>query len=112
MAFSAVFQFMPGDEAGRGRWLIEHYLEHMEFYKELMGQTPSRVTINYPIQRMDIPEDWLDAHQKMTQSVWSALGGGQSSDFADLDWENENMVQDWMYQHYLWHQSVREQLGL
>jgi hypothetical protein len=112
MAFSALFQFKPGDYAGQQRWLLEHYLEHMEFYRALMEQTPPVITLNYPIQRMDEPTGWLGAHQKMSQSVWSALGGGQSTDFGDLDWSDANKVQDWMNSHQLWHKTVRDGLDL
>lgn len=112
MAFSSTFQFIPGDEAGKNRWLLDHYLEHMQFYRTLLGQTPSVVTVNYPLQRMEEPRAWLDAHQKMSQSVWSGIGGGQSADFGDVDWENPQKVQDWMNIHGLWHQQVREALGL
>lgn len=112
MAFSAVFQFMPDDVAGRERWLLEHYLEHMQFYRTLLEQTPSVVTVNYPIQRMDEPTAWLGAHQKMSQSVWSGIGGGQSTNFGDLDWDDPGKLQDWMESHAQWHRAVRDELGL
>lgn len=94
------------------RWLLEHYMEHMEFYRALLGHTPSVVSVNYPIERMEQPQDWLAAHQKMSQSVWSGLGGGQSSDFGELDWDDPLQVQDWMYEHHQWHRNVAATLGL
>lgn len=112
MAFSALFQFAPGDMQGMQRWLLEHYLEHMQFYRTLLGQTPSVKTVSYPIQRMEDPRDWLAAHQKMSQSVWTGTGGGQSTDFGTLDWEDTNQVQDWLNVHQLWHKTVRGSLGL
>lgn len=112
MAFSSLFQFIPGDQQGLGTWLLAHYLDHQEFYKALLGRAPSIPTTNYPIQRMDDPDTWLAAHQEMSQSVWSGLGGGQSENFGKLDWRNPTEVQDWMYAHYLWHKTVRESLGL
>lgn len=112
MAFSAVFQFVPGDEQGKHRFLLEHYLEHMEFYRALLAQSPSVKTVNYPIQRMDDPQTWLAAHQEMTQSVWSGLGGGQTTDFGTLNWADETQVQDWMDLHNGWHAQVRNALGL
>lgn len=112
MTFSAVFQFAPGDAKGMQAWLLEHYLEHMEFYRTLLAETPSIVTVNLPIQRMEEPEGWLAAHQQMSQSVWSGIGGGQSTDFGDLDWQDQQKVQDWMNEHALWHKAVRESLGL
>lgn len=112
MAFSAVFQFRQGDEAGKNRFLLEHYIEHVKFYNALLAQTPSVVTVNYPIQTMDKPQDWLAAHQAMSQAVWSGIGGGQSTDFGTLDWTNAGQVQDWMNVHQLWHQQVRDSLGL
>lgn len=112
MSFSAVFQFRVGDEGGKNRFLLEHYVEHEQFYKALLGQTPSVRTVNYPIQRMDSEKDWLAAHQKMSQSVWTGIGGGQSTDFESLDWKNPAQVQDWFNLHALWHKSVRDSLGL
>ena len=94
------------------RWLLEHYLEHMQFYRTLLEQTPSVTTINYPIQRMEDPKAWLGAHNKMSQSVWSGIGGGQSTDFGDLDWADPTKVQDWMEIHSQWHKQVRDSLGL
>lgn len=112
MSFSSIFQFIPGDDAGMNAWLLEHYIEHQSFYKALLGQTPSVITANYPIQRMDDPDGWLAAHQEMSQSVWSGLGGGQSENFGKLDWKKPSEVQDWLYSHYLWHKTVRDSLGL
>jgi hypothetical protein len=112
MSFSAVFQFVPGDEQGMNRFLLEHYLEHQQFYKALLAETPPVVTVNLPIQRMDDPQEWLDAHQDVTQSVWTGLGGGQTTDFGRLDWDDHNMVQDWMQRHADWHRQVRDALGL
>ena len=112
MAFSAVFQFVVGDEAGKGRWLLEHYLEHQQFYKALLGQSPSYASVNYPLQTMDDPEKWLEAHQEVSQSVWTGINGGQSVDFAHLNWSHPTEVQDWLNYHKLWHDSVRATLGL
>lgn len=112
MAFEAVFQFVPGDDAGLNRFLIEHYVEHQIFYKTLLGQTPAVVTVNYPIQRMEDPKDWLAAHQKMSQSVWTGIGGGQSTDLGSVDWKQEEKVMDWLQIHNQWHAQVRESLGL
>lgn len=94
------------------RFLIDHYLEHMQFYKTLLGQTPSVVTQNFPIQRMEDPKAWLAAHQQMSQSVWTGIGGGQSTDLGSLDWADTNQVQDWLQLHNDWHKQVRDVLGL
>lgn len=110
MAFSAVFQYRLDDEAGKGRFLIEHYIEHQNFYKSLLDQ--GFVATNYPIQRMEDPQRWLAAHQEMSQSVWTGLGGGQSTDFGTLDWQSPSQVQDWFRLHLLWHQQVGQALGL
>ena len=112
MAFSAVFQFALGDEAGKGRWLLEHYLEHNQFTQALATQTITITSVSYPIQRMQDPERWLEAHQQISQNQWSAAGGGQSTDFGTLDWSDSDAVQDWMNLHALWHKSMRDTLGL
>lgn len=112
MAFSAVFQFIPGDKEGMNRFLLEHYVEHEMFYKTLLEQSPSVVTANLPIQRLESWETWLGAHQQMTQSVWSGLGGGQSQDFSRLKYEDPFAMQDWMNLHAAWHAEVRAALNL
>lgn len=112
MAFSAVFQWVPGDEGGLNRFLLEHYVEHQTFYKTLLGQTPSVRTVNYPIQRISSWPDWLAAHQNMSQSVWTGIGGGQSTDFGTLKYEDAGALQDWQELHARWHSQVRDALGL
>lgn len=112
MAFSSIFQFTKNDQIGQGTWLVAHYLEHQQFYLALMTQTPAVITTNYPIQRMEDKKDWLAAHQEMSQSVWTALGGGQSQDFGSLNWESDSERSDWFNFHQLWHKTVRDSLGL
>jgi len=112
MAFSAVFQFRVGDEAGKNRFLLEHYTEHRQFTDKLLAQTPPFRAIDLPIQRMDSVQDWMAAHQRMSQSVWTGIGGGQMIDLETLDWNNQNQVRDWFNLHALWHRSVRDSLGL
>lgn len=110
MAFDSVFQFKQGDEGGKNRFLLEHYLEHMEIYRALAAQ--GIATVNYPIQTMEEPNEWLAAHQTMSQSVWSGIGGGQSTDLGRVDWNDAQQMQDWMVLHRDWHRSVRNSLGL
>src|SRR2546426_11207075 len=112
MAFSALFEFVPGDEAGKGRWLLEHYIEHRRFADALLAQTPSVASLDYPIQRMENAPDWLAAHQKMTGSVNAGLGLGAAPDFERLDFEDENALHDWFVRHSLWHKASRDSLGL
>lgn len=110
MAFSAVFQFVVGDEGGKNRFLLEHYIEHRTFVDALLAQGFQAVDL--PIQTMDDPKRWLAAHQQMSQSAWTGAGGGQSTDFGTLNWDNDGEVQDWMIIHKLWHDSMRTSLGL
>lgn len=112
MAFSAVFQFRVGDEQGKNRFLLEHYVEHRMFADKLLAQTPPFRATDLPIQTMDDEKRWLAAHQQMSQSVWTGIGGGQMIDLETLDWKNPNQVNDWFNLHALWHKSVRDSLGL
>lgn len=112
MAFSAVFQFRAGDEGGKNRFLLEHYLEHRVFTATLLAGSPPFAPVDLPIQRMDDEDRWLAAHQQMSQSVWTALGGGQMIDLERLNWKDEGQVQDWFNLHALWHRAVREALSL
>jgi hypothetical protein len=101
---------MPGDDAGLQRWLLEHYMEHQQFYRALLEQSPSVVSVNLPIQRMDDPKTWLAAHQMVSQSQWTGAGGGQSTDFGTLDWDDHAAIQDWMNIHREWHERLRDTL--
>jgi hypothetical protein len=112
MAFSPVSVFIPGDPFGQDKWLLEHYIEHQLFYTTLLGQATSVVTISMPIQRMRDPVAWLDTHNKVSQSVWTGIGGGQSLDLGSVDWNDSRELQDWLEYHAAWHQSVRDSLGL
>lgn len=112
MAFSALFQWVPGDERGLNRFLLEHYIEHRLFADTLLGQTPSVRTLDYPLQHMDRPRDWLGAHQKVSQSVWTGIGGGQTTDLESVNWDDPGALQDWQQIHLAWHQQVRSSLNL
>lgn len=92
------------------RFLLEHYVEHQMFYKLLLEQGVT--TVNYPIQSMHDWETWLGAHQEMSQSVWSGLGGGQSTDFSRLKYDDPGALQDWLQFHAGWHATVRETFGI
>ena len=111
MAFSALTQFALDDEAGKNRWLLEHYLEHVKISQSVQT-TYSVAPTEYPIQTMDDPKVWLSCHQQMSQSVWTAINGGQSIDLETLDWENPVQVLDWFNIHASWHFNVRTTLGL
>ena len=110
MAFSAVFQFRLDDEAGKNRFLLEHYIEHRMFVDALLAK--GFIAVDLPIQTMNDPKQWLAAHQQMTQSAWTGTGGGQSEDFGTLNWQSPGDVQSWFIDHKLWHDSVRTSLGL
>ena len=112
MSFSTLYKFAIGDDKGRERWLLEHFLEHMNFYRTLLGQTPSFKSVLYPIQRMEDPKEWLRVHNRMSQSVWTGAGGGQSIDLETLDWNSPTQVQDWFQLHRDWHYNVRTTLNL
>ena len=112
MAFSATYKFYIGDDAGKNRFLLEHYIEHRRFIDALLAQTPSFSAVDLPIQTMEDPKRWLAAHQQMSQSAWTGAGGGQSTDFGTLNWQNNADVEDWFVAHKAWHDSLRTSLGL
>lgn len=112
MSFSALWQWKYGDEEGMQKFLLAHYVEHRQFTDKLLGQTPSFAAVDLPIQRIENWKDWLGAHQMMSQSVWTGIGGGQSTDFGTLDYESPTAVDDWQNIHQLWHAQVRSSLGL
>lgn len=112
MTFSAIAGEMPKDEAGWGQWFLEHAREHRSFTGVLLAQTPSVATAEFPIDRMDDPEDWLNAHMEMSQSVWSGAGGGQCTDLRTVEWSDEQQLNQWLLVHEQWHATMRDTLGL
>lgn len=94
------------------RFLLDHYVQHRRYVDALLGQTPPFRAVDLPIQRLETWPDWLAAHQQMSQSVWTGLGGGQSVDFGSLKYDDPSALQDWMLYHYDWHKVVDESLGL
>ena len=110
MAFSAITQFLPGDEEGKQRWLVEHYLEHKQFGQALLAL--GFVPVDLPIQRMESPQDWTNAHQLVSQSQWTGAGGGQSIDLGRVDWEQPDQLLDWFNIHASWHFQMRTALNL
>lgn len=112
MASFPTFQFVPGDGAGMNRFLLDHYARHRLYIDALLEQTPPFRPVDLPIQRLEEWPGWLAAHQQMSQSVWTGLGGGQCTDFGSLKWEDPNALQDWFLYHKNWHAVVDDALGL
>ena len=112
MSFSVFARHMPQDDAGWGTWFLEHAREHRIFTDTLLGQAPPVASAEFPIETMGDTEPWLNAHQEMSQSVWSGAGGGESIDLRTVDWKDKNQVEQWLLTHDRWHASVREALGL
>ena len=110
MAFSAITQYLPGDEEGKQRWLLEHYLEHRQFGQALLAQ--GYAAVDLPIQSMEAPPPWLAAHQLVSQSQWTGAGGGQSPDLERVDWDKPDQLLDWFNTHTSWHYQMRQALGL
>ena len=112
MSFSATFQWIPGDDDGLRRFLLDHYVRHRLYIDALLGQTPPFRAVDLPIQTLDKWADWLAAHQQMSQSAWTGAGGGQSTDFGTLNPKDSNALQDWQFYHRAWHQQMDAALGL
>lgn len=110
MAFSALTQYLPGDEQGKQRWLLEHYLEHKQMAQALLAL--GFAAVDLPIQHMHDPTSWLQAHSLMSQSVWTGIGGGQSADLERVDWDKPDQLLDWFNIHTSWHYQARQALGL
>ena len=112
MSFSVIAKNSPVDDAGWGRWHLEHAREHRQMTGALLSQSPPVASIEYPIERMVDVNAWLNAHQEMSQSVWSGAGGGESPDFRTVDWKDEKDLANWLIIHAQWHSQMRTTLGL
>lgn len=112
MTFSVIGHHVPQDEAGWGQWFLTHAREHRLFTDTLLGQTPPVKTAEFPIETMADPKQWLEAHSEMSQSVWTGLGGGQSLELGQVNWNDPLQLEEWFLDHDRWHHLVREALGL
>ena len=112
LTFQAVSQWKPGDDAGLQRFLLEHYLEHRLFTDYFLGLPVPIKTLEYPLQTMVNPQQWLADHQMVSQSQWSAAGCGESVDLERVNWGEPRQVQDWQIYHAAWHASLRDSLNL
>ncbi len=112
MSFSAVSEWVPGDDIGLQKFLLEHYLEHRLFTDTFLSQSPPIKTLEYPLQTMPDPKQWLADHQRVSQSQWTAAGGGESIDLERLNWDDPIQVVDWQVFHAAWHKSMRDSLNL
>lgn len=112
MSFSAVSIWVPGDDDGLQVFLFEHYLEHRILTEYFLGLPTPIKTLEYPLQTMTTPKQWLADHQKVSQSQWTAAGGGENIDLESVNWDNPQQVQDWQLYHAAWHESMRTSLNL
>lgn len=111
MTFSAIPHFVVGDDQGMSRWLLEHYYDHITLNQAV--QALGFEIPDFPIQTMsEAPNVWLAAHQRIHQAIWTAIGGSNATDLAELDWENDGQVYSWLELHAAIHESVRDTLGV
>ena len=110
MTFSAITNFVVGDDPGMARWLLEHYFEHLNLNQAV--QALGYNLPDYPLQQIGEQRAWLAGHQQIHQAIWTAIGGSNAADLSELDWENDSMVQNWLELHAAIHESVRKTLGI
>lgn len=94
------------------RWLLEHYFEHLRLAQALAERANPVSVVVLPIDRMQDPDRWNSDHQRMTQAVWSGLGGGVTTDFEHVDWSDPISLGYFFDLHAQWHRMVRTELGL
>lgn len=113
MSFSNLRIFALGDPKGEQSWAVAHYYEHLAFNAAVDTITTAINAVgNYPLQKLEKNQFWLNAHQRWHQAIWSAIGAGISSDLATLDWNKQNQVDDWLQLHASIHDDIRGVLGL
>lgn len=120
MGLATLTEFLPntyliGDRAGRGRWEIGHYREHVNFLLAFVQQTPSITIPDYPLLRIgESPNEqkfWKNAHQEIHEAIRGYLGI-DGIDLSEVDLNKPDSLYSWFTDHNAEHALILQALGL
>lgn len=89
-----------------------NYLAHEQIAQSI--QTQSGITINhFPLFTAVPPnKDWLLTHDQEHQEISARLNLGTPPTLDSCDFENQQITDDWLNDHYLLHQQIAQVLGI
>jgi hypothetical protein len=106
----------PNDEIGFGWWLNAHALEHEQFTRIGLLNTPTLIFPQFdlyswfggnPVAR----SGWLNAHENMHASL-RASTNIFGYDLSEVDWDSFEYRLVWMDAHAFEHAQLRKAFGL
>lgn len=90
-----------------------NYLVHETLYNAILTKYGA-VIEHYPlfVEAMPPSADWLLTHDREHKAIASALSLSLPPDLDSCDFTNQQIVDDWMYDHNLLHLQLEQVIGL
>lgn len=90
-----------------------NYMVHETLYNAILSQFGIAIE-HYPlfVQQMPPTNDWLLIHDREHKSIAALLSIGTPPDLDSCDFTNQEIVDDWMYDHNLLHLQLEQVLTL
>lgn len=107
--------FAYGDEAGRGRWEIGHYRQHLNYLTHLAALSPPILIPDHPLMRIgdsDLEQKlWLEDHAN-THGLLRAYANVTGVDLSAVDLDDEQEFYVWLDAHAQEHLLIDQAFGL
>lgn len=105
---------LPHDASGWGRWLTEHYYEHIRFMLTLRSLVNPINVAEYDIlswsDEPGLVQGWLGSHEKIHEDLRAATGL-TGSNLQDVDFKDDTQFLLWLDNHAQEHQQLQQILG-
>lgn len=91
-------------------WSFAHMANHRDINR-LIFKTKSKRVDEFPLDPFDGSDNWLLNHQQMHNEMNEALGiPGQN--LLQVDWNDPDVVQDWLFTNFTEHQQACQKLNI
>lgn len=113
MAYFVPSIYSPGDESGKGIWLLNHYLEHKQFIAIAQGNFLQTPDFDISVMGEDRLQHafWLNHHEQMHVSL-REIAGITGIDFSLVDPDDKEQWEQWLDDHASEHQLLRQAFGV
>lgn len=103
---------VPKDSRQWNSWSFTHKIQHDNINRAILAQKNQSLTtyILDPIN-FQVPSVFLQNNGQIHLDVCSALGVN-GTDLTSVNWQNEEELTNWIYQHWLEHSNFNSALGL
>ena len=103
---------IPSTPEDWATWSWHHRLSHSAIEQAATTKKGIELT-SYVLDPIPLNHvtDWLERNQQAHIEA-DALVGSQSIDLTDVDFQDRNQLQSWIYLHYLDHQTIERRLGV